>query len=164
MAPTIGGVSKNGMKRADANKPVIYDSMRGEKYVQQRFLGKVRALRTRARNDARCHILGPMRSTCPLGSARPAAHPPRAGAQGGFGTCYEVKEVSTGDVLATKLVKKSVIDSSKSKRRHLQDEISIHTSLSHPHVVQCMRVFEDMAYLYILMEYVEGVSLQRWGL
>ena len=56
MAPTIGGVSKNGMKRADANKPVIYDSMRGEKYVQQRFLGKVRALKTRARNDARCHI------------------------------------------------------------------------------------------------------------
>ena len=55
MAPTIGGVSKNGMKRADANKPIIYDSMRGEKYVQQRFLGKVRALRTRARNDARCH-------------------------------------------------------------------------------------------------------------
>jgi len=44
MAPTIGGVSKNGMKRADANKPIIYDSMRGEKYVQQRFLGKVRAL------------------------------------------------------------------------------------------------------------------------
>ena len=43
MAPTIGGVSKNGMKRADANKPIIYDSMRGEKYVQQRFLGKVRA-------------------------------------------------------------------------------------------------------------------------
>ena len=62
MAPTIGGVSKNGMKRADANKPIIYDSMRGEKYVQQRFLGKVRALGTRARNDGRCHIRGPTRS------------------------------------------------------------------------------------------------------
>ena len=68
--------------------------------------------------------------------------------------------MSTGDVLATKLVKKSVIDSSKSKRRHLQDEISIHTSLSHPHVVQCMRVFEDMAYLYILMEYCPNRTLQ----
>ena len=44
-------------------------------------------------------------------------------AQGGFGTCYEVKEVSTGDVLAVKIAPKKQLDVSKSKRRHLQDEI-----------------------------------------
>jgi len=98
-------------------------------------------------------------------------------AQGGFGTCYEVKEVSTGDVLAVKIAPKKQLDVSKSKRRHLQDEIQIHSSLSvrpalaslralwpplepnassrvqHSHVVQCIRVFEDMANLYILLEY-----------
>lgn len=50
--------------------------------------------------------------------------------QGGFGTCYEVKEVSTGDVLAIKIAPKKYLDASKSKRRHLQDEITIHSSLS----------------------------------
>jgi serine/threonine protein kinase len=50
--------------------------------------------------------------------------------QGGFGTCYEVKEVSTNDVLAIKIAPKKHLDASKSKRRHLQDEIQIHSSLS----------------------------------
>ena len=50
--------------------------------------------------------------------------------QGGFGTCYEVKEVSTDAILAIKIAPKKILDSSKSKRRHLQDEIQIHSSLS----------------------------------
>jgi hypothetical protein len=50
--------------------------------------------------------------------------------QGGFGTCYEVTEVSTDNVLAIKIAPKKHLDASKSKRRHLQDEIQIHSSLS----------------------------------
>jgi len=40
----------------------------------------------------------------------------------------------------------------------VQREISTHSSLSHPHVVDFYAAFEDASYIYLVLEYAEGVS------
>jgi serine/threonine protein kinase len=86
-------------------------------------------------------------------------HQGRALGRGAFAVCFEVTEVSTKKKLAVKVVSKKTLNESRSKRRHLQDEITIHKSLVHPHVLHFHRCFEDEAQLYILLELCENRTL-----
>ena len=132
-----GRAAPGPVSRSDREKPLIHDSIHGQKYVQRQFLGKVcdAVLITQTLRRA----ASPQRGACLLfivhccaewsvALSRFCSEPLTA--QGGFGTCYEVKEVSTDEILAIKIAPKKHLDASQSKRRHLQDEIQIHSSLS----------------------------------
>lgn len=129
-----GRAAPGPVSRSDREKPLIHDSIHGQKYVQKQFLGKVRnavllrpASTQRAPSSILCAEWTVALSRLLIRTVDVCV---RLLAQGGFGTCYEVKEVSTGDILAVKIAPKKHLDASQSKRRHLQDEIQIHSSLS----------------------------------
>jgi serine/threonine protein kinase len=41
----------------------------------------------------------------------------------------------------------------------VEREITIHSALQHPHVVDFYVAFHDVNFIYLVMEYAEGVSL-----
>ena len=40
----------------------------------------------------------------------------------------------------------------------VEREITIHSSMAHPHVVDFYAAFEDFNFIYLVLEYAEGVS------
>lgn len=81
--------------------------------------------------------------------------------QGGFARCYEVWEQNHEDtfnkpqleneILAAKIIPKYSLKAEKAKQK-LFTEIKIHQNLNHANIVKFLHVFEDTAYVYILME------------
>lgn len=71
--------------------------------------------------------------------------------QGGFAKCYEIVNVKTKEVFAGKIVSKKLMVKSNQKDKMAQ-EISIHRSLKHHHVVQFYSFFEDSMNIYIVLE------------
>ena len=74
--------------------------------------------------------------------------------QGSFGKVFKVKQISTGNIYAMKVV---------SKIWHFQDgnknflrEISILKKLDHPNVLKIYEYFSNDKYYYFIMEYVGG--------
>ena len=43
----------------------------------------------------------------------------------------------------------------------VEREISIHSSMAHPHIVDFYAAFEDAGFIYLIMEYAEGVSARQ---
>ncbi|KAJ3060458.1 hypothetical protein HDU98_003565, partial [Podochytrium sp. JEL0797] len=79
----------------------------------------------------------------------------------GQGTYGKVKlgiHVTTFERAAIKVIEKSQIKSSKQVAR-LQREIRFLKLLHHPHIVQVYDVVETDAFIYIVMEYMEGGEL-----
>ena len=81
--------------------------------------------------------------------------------QGSFGKVFKVKQISTGNIYAMKVV---------SKIWHFQDgnknclrEISILKKLDHPNVLKIYEYFSNDKYYYFIMEYVGGGD-QLWGI
>ena len=86
--------------------------------------------------------------------------------KGGFARCYELIDKSTNQVFAGKVVPKSmlikphqkekVVDRSKGRVRdrilQMQQEVTIHQSLNHRHIVQFFSYFEDENNVYIVLE------------
>ena len=58
--------------------------------------------------------------------------------KGGFARCYELKDLDTEQVLAGKIVPKSLLVKQHSKEK-MSQEIAIHKTLKHNHVVQFFR-------------------------
>ena len=71
--------------------------------------------------------------------------------QGGFAKCYELKNMTTKEVLAGKVVAKSQLKKSDQKEKICQ-EITIHRSLKHKHIVGFHDYFEDSHHIYIILE------------
>lgn len=63
-------------------------------------------------------------------------------------------EDENGAKLAAKIVKKSDLKKEKTRVK-LQSEIKIHLSLSHKHIIDLQRVFEDSSNVYLIMELAE---------
>jgi len=82
--------------------------------------------------------------------------------KGGFAKCYELKDLTTGDVTAGKIVQKSLLTKSYHKEWMAQ-EIRLHKAVSHPHVVQLYSVFEDPNFVYIVLELCRFVCLFVFG-
>ncbi|XP_022833057.1 serine/threonine-protein kinase polo-like [Spodoptera litura] len=80
--------------------------------------------------------------------------------RGGFGICYKIKEIATETYWATKIISKKMLTNASNKKR-LTQEINIHRSLKHKHVVAFHSSFEDINFLYMLMEVCKGRSLQE---
>jgi len=80
--------------------------------------------------------------------------------KGGFARCYELQDLETEQVFAGKIVPKSLLQKQHSKEKMTQ-EIAIHKTLKHNHVVQFFSFFEDSENVYILLELCRRRSLME---
>lgn len=80
--------------------------------------------------------------------------------KGGFARCYELTEEKTGMVFAGKTVAKSMLTKTHQKEK-LSQEIAIHRSLSHKHIVGFYGFFEDENNVYIILELCRKRSLME---
>ncbi|CAF0938907.1 unnamed protein product [Adineta ricciae] len=80
--------------------------------------------------------------------------------KGGFARCYELTDVQTGQVFAGKVVPKSLLIKPH-QREKMQQEVSIHQSLRHKHIVQFYSYFEDENNVYIVLELCRRRSLME---
>lgn len=80
--------------------------------------------------------------------------------KGGFAKCYEIQHTGTKEVFAGKIVPKAMMTKSSHKEKMAQ-EISIHRSLSHKHVVGFHSFFEDISNIYIVLELCKRRSMME---
>ncbi|XP_038208591.1 serine/threonine-protein kinase polo [Zerene cesonia] len=80
--------------------------------------------------------------------------------KGGFAKCYEIQDIATNQVWAGKVVPKKLLVKSNQKEKTAQ-EISIHRSLQHKHVVGFHSFFEDSLNIYIILELCKRRSMME---
>lgn len=80
--------------------------------------------------------------------------------KGGFAKCYELTDKETNAIYAGKVVSKAALVRSHQKEKMAQ-EIQIHKSLSHKHVVGFHSYFEDEKNVYIILELCSRRSLME---
>ncbi|CAH1643283.1 unnamed protein product [Spodoptera littoralis] len=80
--------------------------------------------------------------------------------KGGFAKCYEIQDISTNQIWAGKIVSKKLMVKSSQKEKMAQ-EISIHRSLQHKHVVGFHSFFEDSLNIYIILELCKRRSMME---
>lgn len=80
--------------------------------------------------------------------------------KGGFARCYEMTDPADKKVYAGKIVSKSLL-TKKHQKDKMAQEISIHRSLAHKHIVDFVSYFEDDDNVYILLELCSKRSLME---
>ncbi|XP_052753590.1 serine/threonine-protein kinase polo isoform X1 [Galleria mellonella] len=80
--------------------------------------------------------------------------------KGGFAKCYEIQDIATNQIYAGKIVSKKLMVKSSQKEKMAQ-EISIHRSLQHKHVVGFHSFFEDSLNIYIILELCKRRSMME---
>ncbi|KAL1430771.1 hypothetical protein MTO96_002370 [Rhipicephalus appendiculatus] len=80
--------------------------------------------------------------------------------KGGFAKCYELTDKATNVVYAGKVVSKALLLKSHQKEKMAQ-EIQIHRSLNHKHIVAFKSYFEDEKNVYIILELCSRRSLME---
>ncbi|CAG0890418.1 unnamed protein product [Darwinula stevensoni] len=80
--------------------------------------------------------------------------------KGGFAKCYELIEEDTHNVFAGKVVPKTLLQKQHSKEKMAQ-EIEIHRSLDHPHIVGFKSFFEDENFVFVILEMCSKKSLME---
>ncbi|CAI2386039.1 unnamed protein product [Moneuplotes crassus] len=64
--------------------------------------------------------------------------------------------------VAIKIYEKNKLFTNKHRRLNLYNEITVLKSLKHPNVIKLIKVFEDRSKIYLVLEYVKGVSLYKY--
>lgn len=80
--------------------------------------------------------------------------------KGGFAKCYEIKDTKTNRVYAGKIVSKKLLVKSNQKEKMTQ-EINIHRSVLHKHIVGFHGFFEDDDFVYVILELCHRRSLME---
>jgi len=80
--------------------------------------------------------------------------------KGGFAKCYELKDMATGEITAGKIVPKSLLTKSHQKEK-MSQEIRLHKSVAHTHLVKLFSYFEDPNFVYIVLELCRKRSLME---
>jgi len=80
--------------------------------------------------------------------------------KGGFAKVYELKDMSTGEVVAGKIVAKTLLQKSH-QRDKMAQEISLHKTLSNLYIVKLFSFFEDQHFVYIILELCRRRSLME---
>lgn len=80
--------------------------------------------------------------------------------KGGFAKCYELKDLTTGEIFAGKIVPKSLLVK-QHQREKMAQEISLHKTLANPYVVKLYSFFEDNNFVYIILELCRRRSLME---
>lgn len=79
---------------------------------------------------------------------------------GGMGTVYKIEHLITRRVEAMKVLPLGLASGSDEERR-FEREIQVHARLQHPHIAALYNAVRQPAAIALIMEYVEGESLQR---
>lgn len=74
---------------------------------------------------------------------------------------YLVRDMSSGEILAMKTPSPNYLEDTAYIDQFIQEEW-IGIRIQHPNVVKIIRQNRNRSFLYYLMEYVEGISLERW--
>ncbi|XP_062259728.1 serine/threonine-protein kinase PLK3 [Platichthys flesus] len=78
--------------------------------------------------------------------------------KGGFARCYEMTDLSSNKMYAVKVIPQSRV-SKPHQRDKITNEIELHKTLSHKHVVKFSHHFEDKENIYIFLELCSRKSL-----
>ncbi|KAL6104536.1 plk3 [Pungitius sinensis] len=78
--------------------------------------------------------------------------------KGGFARCYEMTDLSSNKMYAVKVIPQSRV-SKPHQRDKITNEIELHKTLSHKHVVKFSHHFEDQENIYIFLELCSRKSL-----
>lgn len=78
--------------------------------------------------------------------------------KGGFARCYEMTDLSSNKMYAVKVIPQSRV-SKPHQRDKITNEIELHRTLSHKHVVKFSHYFEDQENIYIFLELCSRKSL-----
>ena len=93
--------------------------------------------------------------------------------KGGFARCYELTDTRTNEIYAGKIVSKTLLQKPYQREKvsyllvsigyffQMTQEVQIHQSLSHPHVVKLFTTFEDADNVYITLELCARRSLME---
>ncbi|KAK9829317.1 hypothetical protein WJX72_005171 [[Myrmecia] bisecta] len=71
--------------------------------------------------------------------------------KGSFGNVYEATCRRTGQLVAVKIVSKTILENSGTRQR-LVKEVQVHSQLQHPNVVTLREFFEDEERVYLVMD------------
>ncbi|XP_071557610.1 serine/threonine-protein kinase polo [Temnothorax nylanderi] len=80
--------------------------------------------------------------------------------KGGFAKCYEITESKSHHVFAGKIVPKSLMAKSN-QREKMTQEIAIHQTLNHKHIVGFHGFFDDTNNIYIILELCRKRSMME---
>jgi len=80
--------------------------------------------------------------------------------KGGFAKVYELKDLATGDIVAGKIVPKSLLTKTHQKEK-MSQEIRLHKNLSHLYVVKLFSYFEDSNFVYVILELCRRRSMME---
>lgn len=80
--------------------------------------------------------------------------------KGGFAKCYELTDMSTGELWAGKIVPKSMLTKTHQKEK-MSQEIRLHKSVSHIYIVKLFSYFEDSNFVYVILELCRRKSLME---
>ena len=80
---------------------------------------------------------------------------------GGMAFVYEAYDKKTGSRVALKLLKEKFSDDSRAVKRFINESKSLGL-LNHPNIVKIYDISIKMEYKYIVMEYVEGMTLRKY--
>jgi len=80
--------------------------------------------------------------------------------KGGFAKCYELRSVTSNEILAGKIVPKSLLVK-QHQREKMAQEITLHQTLAHPYVVKLYNYFEDSNFVFIILELCKRRSLME---
>ncbi|KAG7264541.1 hypothetical protein CRUP_000585 [Coryphaenoides rupestris] len=78
--------------------------------------------------------------------------------KGGFARCYEMTDLTSNKMYAVKVIPQSRV-SKPHQRDKITNEIELHKTLSHKHVVKFSHHFEDQDNIYIFLELCSRKSL-----
>jgi serine/threonine protein kinase len=81
--------------------------------------------------------------------------------KGGFASVYRARDRVSGEDVAIKVIQKSLIKSSNSSAR-VVNEIKIHAQLHHPKIVRLRDYFEDKENVYMVLALCAGGNLYRY--
>jgi len=81
--------------------------------------------------------------------------------EGAMGAVYLAKQASFGREVALKVLFPHIASNPKLVER-LYREGRVMGQLDHPNIVQAYGVGEDQGYHYIALEFIDGISLQKW--
>ncbi|CAG5113749.1 Oidioi.mRNA.OKI2018_I69.chr2.g7839.t1.cds [Oikopleura dioica] len=80
--------------------------------------------------------------------------------KGGFAKCYEFQNAVTGEIVAGKVVPKTLLTKQHQKEKMMQ-EIALHKTLKHRNVVMFKSSFQDTNFVYITLEICKKQSMME---
>ncbi|CAH0553539.1 unnamed protein product [Brassicogethes aeneus] len=81
--------------------------------------------------------------------------------KGGFASVYKARCLKTGIDVAIKMIDKKLMHDHKMDER-VKTEVFIHSRLKHPSILELYNYFEDINYVYLVLELCQNGELQQY--